>query len=376
MVKPLIAKVGLALASIGSALLLAEGALRSLPVSGVPTAASDRGFFSHFDPQLGWAPKPSVSGIHRDKGFSTLVSQNHFGLRAPDDLQPGRHGAGRRMLVLGDSYVWGYGVSQEELFSAARVHGSDTEIINFGVSGYGTDQELLFYRRLGTRFEVDDVVLVFTPYNDVSNNLASRQYDHEKPYFTLQSGQLSLHDGHVIDWVWRDWAEDVRVSSRILNLIDSALLQIRNRVLQTTASMAGVAEARDDVRRPGDVTARDREGVELTRALIRTLRDEARAHGADFWVVFVPYKPHILADAPENHPLVPLLAAALSADGIRYYEPYPFFLAASRAGQSLFNPLDNHFSAAGHREFAKQFVDSERRDKTRDYYTRIAAPEH
>jgi hypothetical protein len=36
----------------------------------------------------------------------------------------------------------------------------------------------------------------------------------------------------------------------------------------------------------------------------------------------------------------------------------------------LFNALDNHFSAAGHREFAKQLVDPALRDRTRNLYAR------
>jgi hypothetical protein len=51
----------------------------------------------------------------------------------------------------------------------------------------------------------------------------------------------------------------------------------------------------------------------LTMALIRTPGDEVHAHGAAFSVVFVPYKPHIVAGAPENHPFVPLPASALFA---------------------------------------------------------------
>ena len=51
-----------------------------------------------------------------------------------------------------------------------------TNFINCGVSGYGTDQEYLFYLREGQKFDVDQVVLAFTLYNDVENNLNSKQY--------------------------------------------------------------------------------------------------------------------------------------------------------------------------------------------------------
>ena len=103
----------------------------------------------------------------------------------------------QRTLVLGDSYVWDYGVDQDKVFTEPAVHGSEMELINFGVSGYGTDQAYLPYQREGIAFDVDEVVLVFTPYNEVENNLSSRQYDHDKSYFTLKHQELELPTEHL-----------------------------------------------------------------------------------------------------------------------------------------------------------------------------------
>src|SRR5262245_5132671 len=151
--------------------------------------------FCRFDHELGWAPLENIT--YAEKGF--LVHQNQFGLRAPDDIQLKKPSGRKRVLVLGDSYAWGYLATQEELFTARQVYGTDDELINGGVSGYGTDQEYLFYLREGQKFDVDEVVLAFTLYNDVTNNLKSKQYSYLKPYFTLNAGQLVLHNDHVRD---------------------------------------------------------------------------------------------------------------------------------------------------------------------------------
>jgi lysophospholipase L1-like esterase len=362
------------------ALLAVEALLRLCPaLAGPRITPAEKIYFTRYDPELGWAPRPLVSGIHRDDGFSVFVSQNAWGLRAAADVGPVRRIAGRRrVLVLGDSYVWGYGVSQHELFTDPAVVGNSIDLVNFGVSGYGTDQELLFYRRLGTRFDVDEVALVFTPYNDVENNLEPEQYGYLKPYFTLAAdGGLTLHREHLHESRADDAAEALLADSRALNLLIGGSLRVRNVLLRDFEEPLGAAEARDRVLGPGDVTARDRRGLALTMALIRTLHDEVRARGAAFSVVFVPYKPHIIAGAPENHPFVPLLASALSVARIPYYEPYGLFLAASRNGLALFNALDNHFSAAGHRLFARVFADPTVRAETRDLYDRrpvLASP--
>src|ERR1700738_3794234 len=132
--------------------LLGEIALRLFaPRLGV--AVNEKYRFCRFDHELGWAPLKNITYVEKENRYS--VHQNQFGLRAPDDVQLKKTPGRKRILVLGDSYVWGVGASQEELFTAPEVYGTNDELINFGVSGYGTDQEYLFYLLKGQKFDVD-----------------------------------------------------------------------------------------------------------------------------------------------------------------------------------------------------------------------------
>src|SRR5947207_451660 len=112
--------------------LFGEVALR-LFAPGNGKTVSERARFCRFDHDLGWAPLENITLTEA----ADLVHQNQFGLRGPDDMQLNKTPGRKRVLVLGDSYVWGYGVGQSKLFSAPEVHGTDKEILNFGVSGYG-----------------------------------------------------------------------------------------------------------------------------------------------------------------------------------------------------------------------------------------------
>src|SRR5437588_4423970 len=169
--KAILFRFAAVLISFAIVALLGEVALRVIaPGGGKPVG--ERGRFCRFDHDLGWVPLENITQAET----GNLVHQNQFGLRGPDDMQLNKTSGRKRVLVLGDSTVWGFAVEQSKLFSAPEVHGTDEEILNFGVSGYGTDQEYLFYLRTGQKFEVDQVVLVFTPYNDVANNLDSKQY--------------------------------------------------------------------------------------------------------------------------------------------------------------------------------------------------------
>ena len=345
----------LLMVSLGLAFFIGEGAIRLLLPDYVASAGVERNFFCRFDSELGWRPLPDISGLHQRKGFSVFVHQNQFGLRGPNTMSRKKTSPSSRMLVLGDSNVWGFGVDQDRIFSAANVHRSEKELINFGVSGYGTDQEYLFYRKEGALFDVDEVMLAFTPHNDVENNLAHEQYDKLKPYFNLSGHELVLHTGHirenkfqtVLDWVWSH--------SRVVNILDKAYrsLQkwwfIRNAGERVPITKTGVLNA-------AAVSSRDREGIQLTMRIIEALRDVVVSKGARFSVVFIPYKPHVLNNISHNHPLVPLLARGLRASKIDYYEPYYIFLKEKET-QDLFNEYDNHFGPAGHTLFGKVLVD-------------------
>jgi lysophospholipase L1-like esterase len=96
---------------------------------------------------------------------------NELGVR--DELLPGPKGAReRRIITLGDSGVFGWGVPggstwQEQLEERlrARFEGWDIEVVNLGVPGYSSEQARRLLEDLGWRYE-PDLVLVATVFSD------------------------------------------------------------------------------------------------------------------------------------------------------------------------------------------------------------------
>jgi len=350
--KAILFRLAAVLISFAIVALLVEVALRLLaPHLGV--AVNEKSRFYRFDHELGWAPIENITWGEKGDDF---VHQNQFGLRGPDDMQLKRTSGGKRTLVLGDSYVWGVGVSQEELFTTAEVHGTNEELINCGVSGYGTDQEYLFYLLRGQKFDVDQVVVAFTLYNDVENNLAPKQYSYLKPYFTLNGDQLVLHDDHVRYSIVDNLRRNLKRDYRVWNLADQGVGSIK-RLLRKQQKQSDVVAYKTN-----------RKGIELTLAILKKLKEAVEARHAEFYVVFVPYKPHVEDHLPRNHPFAPLIAAGLTQMGVSYREPYPEFLKSAIAGVELFNVGDNHFNAAGHALFAKFLTDTDLARASIDYY--------
>ena len=324
---------------------------------GLGAEVSEKNRFCRFDHELGWAPRENVTYNAKDHSF--LVHQNQFGLRAADDIQLKKASDRKRVLVLGDSYVWGAGATQDELFTAPKVCGTTEEVINFGVSGYGTDQEYLFYLREGEKFEVDQVVVAFTLYNDVENNLNSNQYGYLKPYFTLNDGQLVLHNEHVRNSVIDKLHRDLKRESRVWNVANSGIDELIKTILRKHSEPLGADVVVSDA---------DRKGIELTLAILKKLKEAVEAQHAELVVVFIPYKPRIEQHLEGNHPFAPLIAAGLTEMGVHYREPYPEFLKSVNAGVDPFNVGDNHFNAAGHALFAKFVTDTELARAATDSY--------
>lgn len=177
----------LLLAATGLALLAGEVALR--------VAGFSHPSFYRPDPWRGWSLRPGAEGPWRQEG-SSRVSINAAGLRDEEHPQARPSGV-LRVAVLGDSCVEALQVEHEETFAerlerdlaaCPALGGRRVEALNFGVSGYGTAQELLTLRREAVRYRPDVVLLAFYPGNDVVNNSRVLDGNRRRPYFVPREG--------------------------------------------------------------------------------------------------------------------------------------------------------------------------------------------
>lgn len=180
--------LSLLIISITFACFVSEIALRIIGFEPL-YVSPERDRFWRYDAQLGWAHEPGQEGIFETPQFRTVVRINEKGLRDREHSYK-RQNDSKRILVLGDSFAWGYGVEEQQRFSQLLEPSLGVEVINAGVSGYSTDQELLWYRNEGIKYDADLVILVLAG-NDVGDNernLVSTIY--YKPKFMIENGQL------------------------------------------------------------------------------------------------------------------------------------------------------------------------------------------
>ncbi len=144
-----------------------------------------------FDPQLGWALRPMARSVSRATGSRVVYQINSKGLRDRETPYEKPDGV-FRIVLLGDSRAFGMGVPMEKHF--ARViegYFENVEVINMGVNGYGVDQELLFLKSEGFRYQ-PDLVLAYVAHFGAHRHMHTERFGKKKPMYDLRDGVLEL----------------------------------------------------------------------------------------------------------------------------------------------------------------------------------------
>jgi hypothetical protein len=188
---PLRVRVAVVLLSVVFALAVFEVFLRA-------TGYSYQTFYRP-DDVLGYTLEPGAEGWHRKEGRS-YVRVNSDGLR-DREYSKAKPPNTLRVAVLGDSYAEALQVAEEDGFTSVverrlgacpAAAGRAVEVINFGVSGYSTAQELLTLRRKVWAYEPDVVLLMVTTNNDVTDNVRAFKEADDIPYMVLSGDRLAL----------------------------------------------------------------------------------------------------------------------------------------------------------------------------------------
>ena len=152
----------LAAASVATALALAAAEV-ALVIWDPPMSRPRVRSYSKYSPEFGWVNRPGARGWHVDIGYHIRIDE--FGHRGPD-RSPEKPGGVFRILGLGDSFGFGWGVEDERTFlrvleSRLRAEGHRVEVINAGVPAWHSVQSLAYLLGRGVRFKPDLVVAEF-----------------------------------------------------------------------------------------------------------------------------------------------------------------------------------------------------------------------
>jgi len=166
--------------------------------------------FYHADNLTGHSLIPGAEGWYRDEG-EAYIRINSAGFR-DQDRKNEKPTNTLRIAVLGDSFSEArqvplentfWAVAENNLEGCSQLGRQRLEVLNFGVSSYGTAQELLTLRDRVWDYSPDIVMLAFTTANDISDNLRElkklEQSAQSKviPYFIYRGNKLVLDNSFL-----------------------------------------------------------------------------------------------------------------------------------------------------------------------------------
>jgi hypothetical protein len=170
-------------------LLMGEGIIRLLYKDKIvlfPRYFTDRWVGSYHLRRM----RPSMEFTHRSVDGTFHFITNREGFRNNQEIPYQKRKGEVRVLVLGDSHTFGYEVNQDETYAAVaqkllREKGLNATVINAGLSGTGTAEQLVFFEQVGYRYQPDFVVIGFFS-NDFDDNTKAGFYGIQQDTLVIQ----------------------------------------------------------------------------------------------------------------------------------------------------------------------------------------------
>lgn len=341
----------------GSVLLTlgaAEGMLRLFP--GLMTEAAllrvhwyrtvDLPTVSVAHPYIGFLYHPYDHVEHRRGKLSFSYRLDQYGFRNP---MPWPDSAD--IVVLGDSWTFGYGVEDDEGWVARLADRLPRRsVINLGLIGSGPEQYVRVFETFGAALEPKLVIFGVFPGNDVRDTRTFRQWLHagrpgnydEWRFFGGHPPGLrrTLQQRSYLLVLWNEIVKDWNLpfAGSTIEFPDGGRLRLAPSAIARNAALA-VPENRDFQGAIGAIL----QGQEL-----------ARAGSADFVVLLYPTKEEVyLPVMGESSPdAVGPFVTALEQRGVPFIDLRPAMRERARAGDRLYFEIDGHANEAGYRLIA------------------------
>lgn len=269
--------------------------------------------FYETDYYRGFALTPGLEGqFQREGGSYVHINSDGFRDREHTRTKPANT---FRIAILGDSFTeamqlpfeqtYGF-LLEQKLRQCDALRGQRAEVINFGVSGYGTALELLTLRQKVWNYSPDLVLLAFTTHNDVFDNSRALSQSEEVPYFVYRNGELTYDASFRDSKLYRQ--RDSRMNRagrwihnhlRVVQLIHYVQFVARTRLTdwrtkrklaQQSQSPGNAAAGAEDIGRDNMIYLEPRdenwkEAWHVTEGLIKQMSGEVNQNRARFVLV-------------------------------------------------------------------------------------------
>ena len=326
-----------------------------------------------YHPVMGRSYCPDTKGYLKENKVKRQIEVNADGLLGkayPVNRVLGKY----RIALLGDSFTSGEAVDPESKFSGVWEKNlsnkipTGVEVINFGVGGTGTWQQLQMFHIKARKYKPDLTVVAFCWCNDIENNIDKFKSGSMSPllneYEVKWYKRLQVKRKNFNKWLWNNSALYQFTRTRYNHLEHyfkrmflpdymkpaSYNEKKQNRPLYTKIKIANNKDTKDTISIFDDLFFFDSEGWDVTRKLILKLKQEVQENEGELAVIHFgglhQYR---------NFPALPLkqFDAFLESEGISHFNNFNLFLKFdNELLNKNFIPNDGHFNEIGHRHFA------------------------
>ena len=325
-------------------LLLGEIVVRVL---GLGHTTLSKGRLHAHDPDAGWTGAPGVDArFAKPRSFDVRVRHNSRGLRGPERAFAKPAGV-RRVVLLGDSMVWGQGVADDETVSAVIERRLPaTEAINLAANGYSTVQQWIRLEMEGLRYAPDWTVLFVTE-NDLEDNVDDK--DGGRPVVVPDGEGGFAIANRPVRRAWKSGhTQWLRHHSRLFNYLEYAgeIGELRRRFRARAAGEVKPRARRSaGAARSPDLPDRAWRW-EALRYLVGRIDALAARDGGRLLVVYNTSQAEIRVARAAPSRDAERLGALCASLGLPFVDPSPDFFAHPDP-ERLFLAHDPHWSPAG-----------------------------
>jgi len=314
------------------------------------------------DPDIQFAMRPNATTELGRRDFRIRVKTNALGFR-DENREP--RGDALRILSVGDSFTFGWGVERAQTFqarmerlqsAAASRGGRKIEVINAGVPGYNLYQYLLALETKGWRVDPDIVLVGLFVQNDLADNIVTREWlDRKKKGLVKKDEKTGLEgwlDKHSQGYVW------LRVKYKSSYRLQRTWYKLTRRFThqEEEAKYRNLLVFRKPV--PPDMETE----WKLSEEILLRMRDAVGARGKRLLVVLFPSELQAVRaewdKAVRDEKMSPdtfdldsangRLAGFCGREGIALLDLLPGFRRVTESGATLYLPSDHHWNPRGH----------------------------
>jgi lysophospholipase L1-like esterase len=298
------------------------------------------------DSDVAYVLTPGFTGSVRRAEFDSPVTIGKAGLRGADPRL--RRSNTFRILVLGDSLAWGFGVDDDETFAArletllsGRYPALDIQVLNGAVPGYGTADELAYLRSRGVKLDPDLVIVQFLSVNDLlENQMPASQWAAVRDGMLVARTREKEREAVTLLPFWERIRGSLKQHSHLARLVSDVVgyLGTRAGLLGDIDALWGEDFSDENARRGRDLLV---EIAHTTREL-----------GATILFLYTTGQAQVVGDSYRPPRSAAVVEAAASGSGAPWID-------ASASLQSrddrleLYYPKNGHWTARGHTAIAE-----------------------